>query len=782
MAKQSSFSITKKLRARKADRLNYITLLNQDSNHGTNEPPGMLSGSLSGGGNLVGAQRLGVKMAGGISAGGRVTGAVFKGRVLVGGIGAGGALSGALRHGDLLGGAIAANGNIIGALQVTPAVISTPQLLAGGVQGNGNLAGALRGAKVLAGAVSGAGRLTATERNLKILAGGVSGAGVLTATILGRKVMAGAVSGAGTLTATVKKLKQLAGGVSGAGAVTGALTNTAPATYSHGIFVPDTTDTTYYNLAYDRNAQTGVLTKNPSLSTMNFTLIANTNDTEFSPDGTHIAFGISASPFMEIWKQGTNKVYTKLTAPFDTAPAATVSGGSGNDLVKYSPSGQYLAVAQSASPYLLVYKKTGDSYAKLTLGTLPAGPVNAIAWSADETQLAVAHNTSPFITIYNRSGDTFTKRTNPSSLPSASTGANAVAFSPDGTLLAVGLDQTPRFEVYNVSALTKVTTPSYASTLGAPCMFSPEGTHLYFGGGSAIFKYSGGTFTQLSSPFDTAPGSGQSARYSSDGNYLYIANTTSPRIYAYSRSGDTYTKLADPANIPGSGIRSTGISGFDKTYVPKLSFRSQSSGQSSGAQTTVALPAGAAAGDLLIAHVGTLGSPLGSPPNINGQSMLNADVAYGTSGNAGIAVYAKLLTSGDITSGTLTIPARTSGNAFSVHMMAFSGGAASDTGDWTRTNTPGSLTSYDIGTMTQAAVDSVMTFAAYMAANQNGNFTTIQPFASFVNLGKIAGSANSAGALVIGYGFRETSIKLTPAATFSTTPAANTAVIAALYH
>ena len=42
------------------------------------------------------------------------------------------------------------------------------------------------------------------------------------------------------------------------------------------------------------------------------------------------------------------------------------------------------------------------------------GPV---AFSSDDTYMAVAHQNSPFITIYKRSGDTFTKLADPATLP-----------------------------------------------------------------------------------------------------------------------------------------------------------------------------------------------------------------------------------------------------------------------------------------------------------------------------------------------------------------------------
>jgi WD40 repeat protein len=78
--------------------------------------------------------------------------------------------------------------------------------------------------------------------------------------------------------------------------------------------------------------------------------------------------------------------------------------------------------------------------------TLPNGTGFSCAFSPDGTYLAVAHYSSPYITIYKRSGDIFTKLANPATLP-ASTGFSC-AFSPDGTYLAVGYNSTPYITIY----------------------------------------------------------------------------------------------------------------------------------------------------------------------------------------------------------------------------------------------------------------------------------------------------------------------------------------------
>jgi hypothetical protein len=90
-----------------------------------------------------------------------------------------------------------------------------------------------------------------------------------------------------------------------------------------------------------------------------------------------------------------------------------------------------MAVAHPTSPFITIYKRSGDTFTKLAdPATLPTGTGVSVAFSSDDTYMAVAHVNSPFITIYKRSGDTFTKLADPATLP-ASTG-NGVAFSNTG--------------------------------------------------------------------------------------------------------------------------------------------------------------------------------------------------------------------------------------------------------------------------------------------------------------------------------------------------------------
>ena len=93
----------------------------------------------------------------------------------------------------------------------------------------------------------------------------------------------------------------------------------------------------------------------------------------------------------------------KLTDP------AALPAFTGNDAA-FSPDGTYLAVAHAETPFITIYKRSGDVFTKLDdPADLPAFTGNGAAFSPDGTYLAVAHSTTPFITIYRGEEDTATE-------------------------------------------------------------------------------------------------------------------------------------------------------------------------------------------------------------------------------------------------------------------------------------------------------------------------------------------------------------------------------------
>ena len=226
----------------------------------------------------------------------------------------------------------------------------------------------------------------------------------------------------------------------------------------------------------------------------------------FSTDGVYMAVAHTTSPFVTIYKR-SGDVFTKLPNPASIPP----SQGNG---VAFSTDGTYLAVAHAFSPYITIYKRSGDVFTKLAdPATLPTSVGNGVAFSADGTYLAVAHTTSPFVTIYKRSGEVFTKLANPATLPANN--AYGVAFSTDGVYMAVAHNITPFI---------------------------------------ALYKRAGDVFTKLPNPVSLQPSDSYAvALYQSGatymGDFMAIAHSGTPYVTIY-RDGypfDPYTQFQLPA-------------------------------------------------------------------------------------------------------------------------------------------------------------------------------------------------------------------------------------------
>ena len=268
----------------------------------------------------------------------------------------------------------------------------------------------------------------------------------------------------------------------------------------------------------------------------------------FSGDGVYMASVHTSSPYLSLYKR-SGDTFTKLTDP-SVIPPSTSYGCS------FSDDGVYLAVVSSGSPYLSLYKRSGDTFTKLANpATNPTGIAYRASFSQDGTYLAVAHATSPFMTIYKRSGDTFTKLANPSVLPGD--GGQGCAFSSDGIYLSVTFPASPYVAIYKRSGdtFTKLANPSIIPTqYNKGVAFSQDTTYLCVG--KTIYKRSGDTFTKLASPSGLPNNEVTDAAFNSDGTKLLMASLASaPYLTVYKRSGDTFTKLNVPSVLPTGNAR-----------------------------------------------------------------------------------------------------------------------------------------------------------------------------------------------------------------------------------
>jgi hypothetical protein len=227
-----------------------------------------------------------------------------------------------------------------------------------------------------------------------------------------------------------------------------------------------------------------------------------------SPDGVYYATAWGSTyPYFSIHKR-SGSTYTKLTV---SAPDVMPTGSLYITCMEFSPDGTYLACGMSSTPYIYLYKRTGDTFIKQSNpGNLPASTATCINWSSDSAFLCVTHNTSPKFTVYSRSGDTFTKTSNPGTLPSGT--PNIGLFSPDTNYLVISQTSSPYVYCYSRSGTTFTLQSSLSGLSGYPYSMSWGADSSYimfmrnyssFDENFALYTNSGGVLSASATPYST---------------------------------------------------------------------------------------------------------------------------------------------------------------------------------------------------------------------------------------------------------------------------------------
>lgn len=223
---------------------------------------------------------------------------------------------------------------------------------------------------------------------------------------------------------------------------------------------------------------------------------------------------------------------------------------------KFSPSYQWIAVANATSPFINIYATntiTGVPSAVPTKYTdpvtLPAGAATSTDWHPNERNIAVSHTTTPFVSIYPWSSNGFgTKWANPTTLPAGN--GLCVAWNPLGDFIAVTHSTTPFISVYPFDQITgigaKLTDASVLPTTqstGSPrsVAWSPGGDWIIMGTGTTPFVWSC-PFNRSTGSFGTPQalplvniqaGEVRSVAFSRDGAYVFIGGTGSANIFPF---------------------------------------------------------------------------------------------------------------------------------------------------------------------------------------------------------------------------------------------------------
>ena len=153
------------------------------------------------------------------------------------------------------------------------------------------------------------------------------------------------------------------------------------------------------------------------------------------------------------------------------------------------------------------------------------------------------------------------------------------ALSSDGTYLATGFNGGNRLIIWKLSngLYLKISDPDIMPAYAMISLaFSPDDQYLFVGSNGGYnnnlyaLKRDGDDFARIA--FPNVPGNVNSISFSSNGEYVGLAHGASPWFSLFNiGSGDTFTKLPDPAILPGAGSPNVCAISGDATHCAVVS-------------------------------------------------------------------------------------------------------------------------------------------------------------------------------------------------------------------
>jgi len=204
--------------------------------------------------------------------------------------------------------------------------------------------------------------------------------------------------------------------------------------------------------------------------------------------------------------------------------------------------------------------------------------------------LAVTHTASPYVKFYERNGDVLTALPDITNGP-VSTPSRGGCWHPEGNIFVSVFDNYPRIHISKRSATTStrfetLSTASIFFNSQMPpvqawgCCWNPQGNILTIGLYNSPFWiaywWDGSMFTKLADPAIMPTGGADSpgTTWSRDGTVVVQTHAISPWVTAYwvnyNGTATTFTKLANPASLPGSTAQSVCMNNTGSSFVHSM--------------------------------------------------------------------------------------------------------------------------------------------------------------------------------------------------------------------
>jgi hypothetical protein len=337
-----------------------------------------------------------------------------------------------------------------------------------------------------------------------------------------------------------------------------------PANY-RGLSVSTDSNATYLALAGSEYPYISIFSQSP-VNTWTKNTVEKPLTTEFSTsnaigdlaldyNGTYCVAIAQSSPYVIIWKR-SGSTWTRLSnSVFSTAPSSAAT------TVAFNSDGTQLAIGTTGGLFLYVYTitRSTDTFTLNSPATMPTGQVNEVAYNYNSgtasTVLVCAHAVSPFMTVYSISGTTYTKMSNPATLPAAAT--TCCGINNGGSHILVHSASVLYLYTQSGSTLTNVAITTPVPSTCNKMSYNSAGTQITFCYNTAAYVYSisGTTYTRIYPTYTgtlanpSGPGV-VSAIYSNSDTYQTIIRYSWPYVVRYNiTSGPTFTTTGYPPGV-----------------------------------------------------------------------------------------------------------------------------------------------------------------------------------------------------------------------------------------
>ena len=281
------------------------------------------------------------------------------------------------------------------------------------------------------------------------------------------------------------------------------------------------------------------------------------NSVAFSPSGDAIAMSYNSSPFLSVYQFSSSGFGTRYPNASGGVFSSTSSGGTGVQVVRFSPSGSHILFAEANNLHVIEWNSVTGFGARYTYVNPPdsiSGAIRTAEWSANGQHIFIGNAGACKIGAIPFTGSGFGTLIEPSASFATTGTPRAIAVSASGQYIVMAgttSDIAAQYYPWTGSSFgnrVQLITP-FSSSPFEGATIHPSESFLAVSGntyGLRIFNWSPGALGAQVGITYGAFAIGGPAEFNAAGNLLMInASSTGPRILQFD-SGKLTTQLRNP--------------------------------------------------------------------------------------------------------------------------------------------------------------------------------------------------------------------------------------------